>query len=61
MKFKSQHFSRYQNAKLRQRKQEIDDSEVDYVFDIIDSCRKVDPRMAEETKVDYLFRGCKPT
>lgn len=61
--FLSQHYSRYQEAKLRQRKQEIDESGVKCFNGIIDLCRKVDPDagMLEEAKVDYLFQGLKPT
>ncbi|KZR96449.1 Uncharacterized protein APZ42_009205, partial [Daphnia magna] len=43
--FQPQHYTRYQEAKLRQRKQGIDEPGEDYFYDIIDLCRKVDPRM----------------
>ncbi|KZS19694.1 Uncharacterized protein APZ42_013860 [Daphnia magna] len=56
--FQPQHYGRNQEARLRQRKQGIDKSGVEYFYDVIDLCRKVDPRMLEE---DYLFRGLKPT
>ncbi|KZR95466.1 Uncharacterized protein APZ42_010812, partial [Daphnia magna] len=59
--FQSQHYSRYQEARLRQRKQGIEESGIEYFYDVIDLCRKVDPGMTEEAKVDYLFRGLKPT
>lgn len=59
--FQPQHYSRYQEAKLRQRKQAINETGIEYFYDIIDLCRRVDPRMSEEAKIDYLFRGLKPT
>ncbi|KZS02853.1 Uncharacterized protein APZ42_034557 [Daphnia magna] len=43
------------------RKQGIDESGVEYFYDVIDLCRRVDPGMTEEAKVDYLFRGLNPT
>ncbi|KZS07216.1 Uncharacterized protein APZ42_029109 [Daphnia magna] len=59
--FQAQHYSRYQEARLRQRKQGIEESGIEYFYDVIDLCRKVDPGMTEEAKVVYLFRGLKPT
>ncbi|KZS19714.1 Uncharacterized protein APZ42_013765 [Daphnia magna] len=59
--FQPQHYGRYQEAKLRQRKQGIDESGVEYFYDVIDLCRRLDPGMLEEAKVEYLFRGLKPT
>ncbi|KAK4007549.1 hypothetical protein OUZ56_012707 [Daphnia magna] len=57
----SSHRIKNQEAKLRQRKQGINESRIEYFYDVVDFCRRVDPRMSEETKVDYLFRGLKPT
>ncbi|KZS10261.1 Uncharacterized protein APZ42_025315 [Daphnia magna] len=59
--FQAQNYSRYQEARLRQRNQGIEESGIEYFYDVIDLCRKVDPRMTEKAKVDYLFRGLKPT
>ncbi|KZS06649.1 Uncharacterized protein APZ42_029823 [Daphnia magna] len=59
--FQPQHYSRFQEAKLRQRKQGINEYGIEYFYDVIDLCRRVDPGMSEEAKVDYLFRGLKPT
>ncbi|KZS08161.1 Uncharacterized protein APZ42_027947 [Daphnia magna] len=59
--FQAQHYSRYQEARLRQRKQRIEDSGKEYFYDVIDLCRKIDPGMTEEAKLDYLFRELKPT
>ncbi|KZS06596.1 Uncharacterized protein APZ42_029928 [Daphnia magna] len=59
--FQAQHYSRYQEARLRQRKQGIEELGIEYFYDVIDLCRKVDLGTAEEAKLDYLFRGLKPT
>ncbi|KAK4012403.1 hypothetical protein OUZ56_021502 [Daphnia magna] len=37
--FQAQHYSRYQEARLRQRKQGIEESGIEYFYDVIDLCR----------------------
>ena len=32
-----------------------------YVYDVLDLCRLVDPTMPDPTKLEYLFRGLRPT
>ena len=59
--FQQESYGRYQEAKLRKRKQGIDEPGVEYYYEIIDLCRIVDPLMPEGTKLDYLFRGLKPS
>lgn len=59
--FQSESNARYREVKLRNRKQGLAESGVDYYYEIIDLCRLVDPAMPEATKLDYLFRGMEPS
>lgn len=42
------------HAKLRARKQEIEESTLEYYYDVLDLCRSVEVRMAEAAKLAYL-------
>lgn len=52
-------YGRNQEAKLRKRKQGIEEPVVEYYYEVIDLCRMVDHEMPEAMKLDYLFRGKK--
>ncbi|KZR98443.1 Uncharacterized protein APZ42_006140, partial [Daphnia magna] len=43
--------NRFNEAKLRERKQGIEESTIEYFYDILDLCRRVDPNMTEATKL----------
>ncbi|KAK4013981.1 hypothetical protein OUZ56_026529 [Daphnia magna] len=53
--------NRFNETKLIDRKQKIEDSTIDYFYDILDLCRRVDPNMIEATKLVHLWRGLKPS
>ena len=59
--FQPEGYGRYQENKLRNRKQGAGESATDYYYDIMDLCRSVDPNMNETTKLGHLFRGLKPS
>ncbi|KAI9558444.1 hypothetical protein GHT06_015230 [Daphnia sinensis] len=59
--FVQEGYARYRETKLCSRKQGIDEPPQEYFYEIMNLCRQVDPAMAEATKLDYLFRGHKPT
>ncbi|KZS03803.1 Uncharacterized protein APZ42_033383 [Daphnia magna] len=59
--FKPVNQNRFNEAKLRERKQGIEESTIEYFYDILDLCRIVDPNMTEATKLAHLWRGLKPS
>ncbi|KZR96541.1 Uncharacterized protein APZ42_009062, partial [Daphnia magna] len=59
--FKPVNQNRFNEAKLRERKQGIEESTIEYFYDILDLCRRVDPNMSEATKLAPLWRGIKPS
>ena len=59
--FQQQNYKLFQETRLRNRIQGIEESTTNYYYDVIDLCRVVDPTMAEATKVDYLFGGLRPS
>ncbi|KAK4006946.1 hypothetical protein OUZ56_012100 [Daphnia magna] len=59
--FKPVNQNRFNEANLRERKQGIDESTIEYFYDILDLCRRVDPNMTEATKLVHLWRGLKPS
>ena len=58
--FQQQNYRLFQETRLRNRVQGIEEATTNYYYDVIDLCRVVDPTMAEATKVDYLFGGLYP-
>ena len=61
-KIQQQNYNKlFQETRLRNRVQCIEEPITNYKYDIIDLCRVVDSTMAEETKVDYLFEGLRPS
>ncbi|KZS10243.1 Uncharacterized protein APZ42_025350 [Daphnia magna] len=59
--FKPVKQNRFNEAKLRERKQGIEESTIEYFYEILDSCRRVDPNVTETTKLAHLWRGLKPS
>jgi hypothetical protein len=59
--FQQKNYKLFQETRLRNRIQGIEESTTNYYYDVIDLCRVVDPTMAEATKVDYLFGGLRPS
>jgi hypothetical protein len=54
-------YVRHNEAKLRARKQGIEESTLEYYYDVLDLCRRVNARMAEATKLAYLWQGLRPS
>lgn len=54
-------YVRHNEAKLRARKQGIKESTLEYYYDVLDLCRRVNARMAEATKLAYLWQGLRPS
>lgn len=54
-------YTRFQERKLRQRKQGREEAMSDYFYDVLDLCRVVYPQMSEKQKLDHLYRGLKPS
>lgn len=59
--FVQEGYARYRETKLRSREQGIDEPPQEYFYEVVNLCRQVDPAMMEAVKLDYLFRGLKPT
>ncbi|KAK4006517.1 hypothetical protein OUZ56_011671 [Daphnia magna] len=59
--FKPVNQNRFNEAKLRERKQGIEKSTIEYFYDILDLCRRVEPNLTEATKLAHLWRGLKPS
>jgi hypothetical protein len=55
--FQQQNYKLFQETRLRNRIQGIEESTTNYYYDFIDLCRVVDPAMAEATKTDYFLGG----
>ena len=53
--FQQENFSMFQEAKLRNRTQGIEEPTSSYYYDILDMCRVVNPAMSESAKLEYLF------
>ena len=55
--------NRYQfiETRLRERKQGPEESTVEFFYDVLDLCGKVDPNMAEPVKLQHLWRRLKPS
>ena len=51
----------FNEAKLRDRKQGIEERTIEYYYDVLDLCRRVDPNMGEAAKLGHLWRGLKPS
>jgi len=58
--FQEENHALFQETKLRNRVQGLEENAVDYYYDVIALCRSVDTNMTEAVKLDYLFRGLKP-
>ena len=54
-------YVRHNEAKLRARKQGIEESTLEYYYDVLDLCRRVNARMAEAMKLAYLWQGLRPS
>lgn len=54
-------YKRYQLRQLRSRVQGENEDPVAYFYDILDRCRKIDPGMLEDDKLEYLFQGLNRT
>ncbi|KAK4024371.1 hypothetical protein OUZ56_009793 [Daphnia magna] len=54
-------YVQHNEAKLRARKQGIEESTLEYYYDVLDLCRRVNARMAEATKLAYLWQGLRPS
>ncbi|KAK4004341.1 hypothetical protein OUZ56_006079 [Daphnia magna] len=50
-----------QRAKVRSIKQGIEESTLEYYYDMLDLSRKVDARMVEATELAYLWQGLRPS
>jgi hypothetical protein len=51
----------FNETRLRERKQGPEESTVEFFYDVLDLCGKVDPNMAEPVKLQHLWRGLKPS
>ena len=58
--FKPADYARFNETKLRGIKQVLEESTKEYYYDVMNLCRKVDPRMTDATKLYYLYRGLHP-
>ncbi|KAK4007257.1 hypothetical protein OUZ56_012418 [Daphnia magna] len=54
-------YEQHNEAKLRARKQGIEESTLEYYYDVLDLRRRVDARMAEAMKIAYLWQGLRPS
>jgi hypothetical protein len=59
--FLKQGHARHNEARLRKRRQGINEPAVEYYYDVVNLCRLVDPQMAEARKLGHLFDGLRPT
>ena len=59
--FQQENYALFQEKKLRSRVQGMEEPTTSYVYDVLDLCRLVDPTMPDPTKLEYLFRGLRPT
>ena len=51
----------FNETRLRERKQGLEESTVEFFYDLLDLCGKFDPNMAEPVKLQNLWRGLKPS
>ncbi|XP_045035969.1 uncharacterized protein LOC123476958 [Daphnia magna] len=54
-------YAGYQERKLRNHKQGINEPAAEYYYEIINLCRLMDPNISEEAKLHHLYEGLKPT
>ena len=54
-------YAGYQEKRLRNRKQGINEPAAEYYYEVINLCRLMDPNMTEEAKLHHLYEGLKPT
>jgi hypothetical protein len=59
--FQHENYTLFQEKKLRDRIQGLEEPTIGYFYDVLDLCRLVDGNMADLTKIEYLFRGLRPT
>jgi hypothetical protein len=59
--FLKQGQARHNEARLRKRRQGMNESALEYYYDIVNLCRLVDPQMSEARKMGHLFDGLRPT
>lgn len=59
LEFQRENYALFQEAKLRNRDQGIEEETSKYYYDILSLCRSVNTNMSEETKLEYLYRGLK--
>jgi hypothetical protein len=59
--FLKQGHARHNEARLRKRRQGINEPAVEYYYDVVNLCRLIDPQMAEARKLGHLFDGLRPT
>ncbi|KAK4017592.1 hypothetical protein OUZ56_033206 [Daphnia magna] len=58
--FVAVNLKRQTERKLRMRVQGKEEDITEYYHDVMDMCRMVQPDMAEEVRIDHLFRGLSP-
>ncbi|EFX67291.1 hypothetical protein DAPPUDRAFT_261874 [Daphnia pulex] len=58
---KTQILGQFRPEKLRARKQGAEETTREYYYDVLDLCRRVNPRMVEAEKLKCLWRGLKPS
>jgi hypothetical protein len=51
----------FNERRLKERKQEPEESTIEFIYDMLDLCRKVDPNMSEAAKLSHMWRGLKPS
>ncbi|KAK4037819.1 hypothetical protein OUZ56_029847 [Daphnia magna] len=54
-------YVQHNEAKLRERKPGIEESTLEYYYDVLDLCRRVNACMAEATKLAYIWQGLRPS
>ena len=59
--FQQDNYQLFQETRLRSRVQGIDEPTNNYYYDILDLCRIVDPAMSEANRLEYLYRGLRPS
>jgi len=57
--FQHENYALFQEAKLRNREQGVDEETSKYYYDVLSLRRSVNLNMSEETKLEYLYRGLK--
>ena len=59
--FQQENYALFQETKLRNRVQGEHEEASTFYYDVLGLCRQVDPAMTEPVKLDYLYRGLKPS